>query len=81
MAREDRPLAPGRQLSLGLLTERLDIEVENGSGYTVGGGGVIFSLDDGTWTQASTPTGANLKAVRRGDTDMAVGAAGTIIEK
>ncbi len=66
--------------NLGDATLR-DIEVENGSGYTLGGGGVLFSLENGMWTQESTPTGANLKAVRRGDTDIAVGAAGTVIEK
>ncbi|WP_154018411.1 hypothetical protein [Halolamina rubra] len=28
-----------------------------------------------------TPTGQNLKSVRRGETEIAVGAAGTVIEK
>lgn len=58
-----------------------DIELANGSGYVVGGGGTVFSLQNGAWTRASTPTGQNLKSVRRGETDIAVGAAGTIIEK
>ncbi|MFB6221578.1 MAG: WD40/YVTN/BNR-like repeat-containing protein [Halolamina sp.] len=58
-----------------------DIEVANGTGYVVGSGGVLFALGNGGWTQAATPTGANLKAVRRGDTDIAVGASGTVIEK
>jgi len=58
-----------------------DIELADDSGYVVGGGGVLFGLDDGKWSQASTPTGANLNSVRRGETDIAVGAAGTVIEK
>ncbi|MFB6176635.1 MAG: WD40/YVTN/BNR-like repeat-containing protein, partial [Halobaculum sp.] len=58
-----------------------DIAVENGSGYTVGGGGKVFALSDGKWTQQSTPTGANLKGVSRGSVDVAVGASGTVIER
>jgi len=58
-----------------------DIEVENGSGYTVGGGGKVFALSGGKWTEEQTPTGANLQAVARGSTDIAVGASGVLIEK
>lgn len=58
-----------------------DIELADGSGFVVGGGGALFSFADGTWSQESTPTGENLKSIRRGSTDIAVGAAGTVIEK
>jgi hypothetical protein len=56
-----------------------DIEVEDGEGWTVGGGGAVYRYD-GTWTQTETPTGQNLKAVVRGDPEIAVGAGGTIVE-
>jgi hypothetical protein len=58
-----------------------DVEVEAGDGYTVGGGGVVFRRVDGEWTREATPTGANLKAVVRGTTPVAVGASGTVIER
>ena len=58
-----------------------DIEVENGSGYTVGGGGKVYALSDGAWTEEQTPTGANLSAVALGPTDISVGASGVILEK
>jgi len=58
-----------------------DIEVEDGAGLTVGGGGKVFELGAEGWTQLATPTGANLKAVLRSDTDVAVGAGGVVIER
>ncbi|WP_276301023.1 WD40/YVTN/BNR-like repeat-containing protein [Halorussus lipolyticus] len=59
-----------------------DIEVtdDDQDGYTVGDSGAVFDLTSGTWSQDTTPTGANLKAVVRGSPDIAVGAGGTIIE-
>ena len=59
-----------------------DIEVtdDDGAGLTVGGGSKLYELGDG-WTQRQTPTGANLRAVVRGATDIAVGAGGTILER
>lgn len=57
-----------------------DVEVEDGDGFTVGGGGKVFERPDGEWVAAATPTGENLKAVVRGDPTIAVGAGGTIIE-
>jgi hypothetical protein len=60
-----------------------DIEVSSGDGYTVGGGGKIYELDD-DWVQTDTPTGANLKAVLGPGVDgpdIAVGADGTILER
>jgi photosystem II stability/assembly factor-like uncharacterized protein len=59
-----------------------DIEVsDDDTGYTVGSSGKIFALTDGRWTQEATPTGANLKAVSQGTTDVAVGASGVVVEK
>ncbi|WP_188877221.1 WD40/YVTN/BNR-like repeat-containing protein [Halarchaeum nitratireducens] len=59
-----------------------DVEVSaGGAGLTVGGGGALYDLTDGTWRQQSTPTGANLKAVTRGPTDIAVGAGGLVVER
>ena len=58
-----------------------DIEVEDGKGYTVGGGGNVYDRENGEWTQDTTPTGQNLKAVcRKSAVDIAVGSGGTIIE-
>jgi len=59
-----------------------DIEItdDDSAGLTVGGGGAIYGLD-AEWRQQSTPTGQNLKAVLRSEVEIAVGAAGTIIEK
>ncbi|MFC6973861.1 hypothetical protein ACFQL1_02955 [Halomicroarcula sp. GCM10025709] len=56
-----------------------DIETEGDAGLTVGGGGKVYRYD-GQWVQESTPTGQNLKSVVRGSTDIAVGAAGAVIE-
>lgn len=59
-----------------------DVEVtdDDQDGSTVGGGGKVFDLTDGRWAQDATPTGQNLKAVVRGDRNLAVGAGGTVIE-
>jgi hypothetical protein len=71
----------------------LDVELESGDGYVVGGGGTVFSADTtaaridenaGPWTAEATPVGQNLKAVVRGTgggPDIAVGAGGTVLEK
>jgi len=58
-----------------------DVEVTMGVGTTVGGGGKVYQLGNGAWTQEPTPSGENLKAIVRGSPDIAVGAGGTIIEK
>ena len=60
-----------------------DIEVTDADadGYTVGGGGAVYGYDGSEWRQQATPSGANLKAVVRGDVDVAVGAGGTVIER
>jgi len=60
-----------------------DVEVTDGDsdGDTVGGGGALYAYDGEAWNAEETPTGQNLKAVVRGDTDTAVGAGGTIIER
>jgi len=42
--------------------------------------GKVFDLSAGEWTRDATPTGQNLKAVVRGDVNVAVGAGGTIVE-
>jgi hypothetical protein len=62
-----------------------DVEADGTPGLTVGGGGVVYRRDSDGWTQEQTPVGDNLKAVLRGTdhgfgVDIAVGAAGTIIE-
>jgi len=59
-----------------------DVEVADGDGqgFTVGGGGAVFDKDGAEWSRDRTPTGANLGAVARGPTDIAVGASGTILE-
>ena len=50
--------------------------------WVSGGGGKIFDCDAGVGCDPEqTPTGANLKAVVRGDTDVAVGAGGSIVER
>jgi hypothetical protein len=58
-----------------------DVEIERGVGYTVGGGGKVYRRDGSDWTQEQTPVGQNLKAVVRGDPPIAVGAAGTVLER
>jgi len=60
-----------------------DIEVTDadGDGLTAGGGGKAYAYDGEEWVQQATPSGQNLKAVLRSDDpEIAVGAAGTIIE-
>ncbi|MGB9965516.1 WD40/YVTN/BNR-like repeat-containing protein [Halobacterium hubeiense] len=58
-----------------------DVEVgDGGAGATVGGGGKYYATGGSEWTVRSTPTGQNLKAVLRGDTTVAVGAGGTVLE-
>ncbi|PSQ53323.1 hypothetical protein BRD20_03875 [Halobacteriales archaeon SW_8_65_20] len=57
-----------------------DIEVTDSSGLTVGGGGKMYRRGPEGWIQEPTPTGSNLKAVLRGDIEVAVGAGGTVIE-
>ncbi|WP_152039976.1 hypothetical protein [Salinigranum salinum] len=47
---------------------------------TVGGGGAVFRLSEGGWSQEPTPTGANLEAVVRADPAVAVETGGTVIE-
>jgi hypothetical protein len=60
-----------------------DVEVTDAddAGLTVGGGGAVYDLTAGTWTRDATPSGENLTAVVRGSPDVAVGAAGTILER
>ncbi|MXR43299.1 hypothetical protein GRX01_18415 [Halobaculum sp. WSA2] len=60
-----------------------DIEVADAgdTGLAVGGGGAVFEFDGHEWRQRDTPTGQNLKAVVRGEPDVAVGAGGTVIER
>ncbi|UPW01327.1 twin-arginine translocation signal domain-containing protein [Halorussus gelatinilyticus] len=60
-----------------------DIEVttDDSEGLTVGGGGKVFDKTGLKWAQDATPTGQNLKAVVRGDVDVAFGAGGTVVEK
>jgi len=58
-----------------------DIEVPDHTAGLAVGGGVVYVRDEDGWTQETTPTGENLKAVVRGSTDIAVGSAGTIIER
>ena len=59
-----------------------DIEVTDAgdAGQVVGGGGKTYAYED-RWVRESTPVGQNLKAVARGDTDIAVGAGGTVLER
>jgi photosystem II stability/assembly factor-like uncharacterized protein len=52
-----------------------------GCTLTVGGGGAVVREREGTWAREATPTGANLKAVVCGPTNVAVGAGGTVIER
>ena len=54
---------------------------DDSAGLAVGGGGAAFERADGKWRATTTPTGANLKAIVRGSTDIAVGASGTILER
>ena len=60
-----------------------DIEVgdDGEMGIAVGSGGAVRTFTDGRWTVSESPTGANLKALLRGDPDIAVGAGGVVIER
>ncbi len=61
-----------------------DIEVAGAdSGYVVGGGGKVYDRENTRWSQDATPSGENLKAVvlRGGESAVAVGAGGTILER
>jgi len=62
-------------------TDLVDVEVDGDGGYAVGGGGAVFARTTDGWVQEDTPTGANLAAVVRGSTDVAVGASGVVLEK
>jgi hypothetical protein len=57
-----------------------DVEVEDTTGLTVGGGGTIFRRDATGWTQEQTPVGENLRGTILGAPDVAVGAGGTVLE-
>jgi len=58
-----------------------DIEVEDGVGYAVGGGGKVYDRESEEWKPDATPTGQNLKAVcRKSEVEIAVGAGGAILE-
>jgi hypothetical protein len=61
-----------------------DVEVAGADdGYVVGGGGAVYDRQNGRWSADPTPTGENLKAVvpLGGEAAVAVGAAGTVIER
>jgi len=64
--------------SLGDPTLR-DIEVEDGVGYTVGESGRVFEYASGSWSEETTETGQNLRAVDGGTPNVAVGDASTVI--
>lgn len=61
-------------------TQLQDIVVDGASGLTVGGGD-IYVFDGEKWSPSATPAGENLNAVVTGSTDIAVGAAGTVLER
>ena len=56
-----------------------DVEIGDGTGYTVGESGTVFEYDSGTWSEETTETGQNLRAVETGDPNVAVGASSTVI--
>lgn len=56
-----------------------DIEIEAGTGYTVGESGRVYEYVAGTWREESTDTGHNLRAVDLGDPNVAVGDSSTVI--
>lgn len=57
-----------------------DVEATTDGAYAIGGSGLVLDASGGKWSQDATPTGGNLKAVLRGDSDVAVGASGTTLE-
>jgi len=59
-----------------------DVELSGERGLAVGGGGGVFRRDADGWAQEATPAGSNLKAVvDADDTEIAVGAGGTVLER
>lgn len=60
----------------------IDVETDD-DGYAVVGGGTVFEYDGGEWRRNDTPTGENLTAVVRSESevDIAVGAGGEVIER
>ena len=57
------------------------IETAGGDGYAVGSDGAVFELSGGEWSRMTTPVSENLDGVARGDTDVVVGAGGTVLER
>ena len=57
------------------------VETTGGDGYPVGSDGAVFELSGGEWSQMTTPVSENLDGVARGDTDIVVGASGTVLER
>jgi hypothetical protein len=60
-----------------------DVEADGVDALTVGGGGKVYRRDGAGWTQESTPTGQNLKAVTPvgSSVELAVGAGGIVLER
>jgi PKD repeat protein len=61
------------------MQELRGIGVESGEGRVVGGGGTVFEVSSGSFTQDTTPTTNLLRAVALGSPDVAVGNSGTAI--
>jgi hypothetical protein len=59
-----------------------DVEADGTAALAVGAGGAVFRRTDQGWHQESTPVGSNLRAVTDvySDTEIAVGAGGTVLE-
>ena len=57
------------------------VETTGGDGYAVGSDGAVFELSGDEWSRMTTPVSENLDAVARGDTDIVVGASGTVLER
>jgi hypothetical protein len=60
-----------------------DVEADGTPALTVGSGGMVFRRSDTGWHQETTPTGENLTAVTNIGMrpEIAVGAAGTVLER
>lgn len=56
-----------------------DVDVEDGTGYTVGESGRVFEYVDGSWSEETTETEQNLRAVDLGTPNVAVGDSSTVI--
>ncbi|WP_254839131.1 hypothetical protein [Natronomonas marina] len=56
-----------------------DIDVADGTGYAVGESGHVFEYAGGAWTEETTETGQNLRAVDQGDPNVSVGDSSTVI--